>query len=199
MTASYERGVCIPNFTWVYAWLATLMATMIAVAGAIMWVTMQEQDLTGDRRTVLTILLTVVTVPYSGLFLTDMVRGRIVRGYVTLTPHGIHHRGPMENAFIPWLAVLTVTAAFDRGPVIRLLTSDAVKRHSTSWLAFRRKPRVGLVEIRGNMLAVDPALLYYALDYYLKNPDARAELSTDAGLQRIRSGDLIGCGSSAGT
>jgi len=45
--------------------------------------------------------------------------------------------------------------------------------------------------IRGVSLSVDPALAFHALRYYHANPDARAELDTDAAVRRVRAGAVL--------
>lgn len=46
--------------------------------------------------------------------------------------------------------------------------------------------------VQGRWLGVDPALLYWALRYYHEHPEARAELADERGVQRIRTGALLG-------
>jgi hypothetical protein len=81
-----------------------------------------------------------------------------------------------------------------------LLTVAAVAAPNTDTMIRRRKWSFKQQEftllphfsVRGWSLAVDPALLYHALRYYHAHPEARAELGTEAGLRRVRSGDLLG-------
>jgi hypothetical protein len=44
--------------------------------------------------------------------------------------------------------------------------------------------------IHAGYLAVDPAIAYYGILFYLKNPDHRQELATDAGVERLRRMDF---------
>lgn len=59
-----------------------------------------------------------------------------------------------------------------------------------SWLGrtdfFRRRR----TRIEVGYLAVNPALAFYALRFYHRHPELRSELGTQAGLERLRSGDL---------
>lgn len=64
-----------------------------------------------------------------------------------------------------------------------------MRHRNTSVVALGHKPKRKMTVQAGN-LAVDPALVYHALGYYLTHPEARTELATDVGVQRIRTGDL---------
>jgi hypothetical protein len=191
---SGERGVCIPNSAWLYRWLVTVVAVMGASSGAMLWAVlgMGVDGVATKFRDIVLALVSIVVVPYCSWFLVDVVRGRIVRGQVVLTLQGVRYRSIFQDEFVPWTDALSVSAEYEHhGPVITLhATPGAVRRCMTSWLAFRRKPSPGPIKIRGRTLAVDPALLYHTLEYYLSRPEGRAELATDAAVQRVRAGDV---------
>ena len=45
--------------------------------------------------------------------------------------------------------------------------------------------------IKGKYISVNPALAFHALRYYLAHADTRAELRSDAAVNRARSGNLF--------
>ena len=47
------------------------------------------------------------------------------------------------------------------------------------------------VAVKGVSLSVDPALAFHTLRYYHANPEARAELGTDAAVRRVRAGAVL--------
>ncbi len=130
---------------------------------------------------------------YGLWFLVDLVRGKLARGLVALSSEGIYHRSWSFRGFLPWEGVAFVRATQADGPTIAIptfavpgswceRTSRAMKQ-----VEWKFAPHVA---IRGQWLSVDPALLYHALCYYHEHPDARAELSAERGVQRLRAGDL---------
>lgn len=127
-------------------------------------------------------------------FCWQVYTGRIMRGYLFLTPTGILHRSWGFTSFFPWDSLVSVTPV---DPTKKLIyagvknnASPAFARHATMLskgeLAFR--PHMGLFTTN---LAVDPALTYHAVRYYFENPDKRAELGTQDGVRRLRDGDLL--------
>ena len=189
---SGENGVCIPNSTWLYRWLITVVTVIGVSSGVLMWVVLRDGGPAREIWNLTLFLISVVALLYCGWFLIDVARGQIARGQVVLSPRGIYHRSVVQDEFVPWTAVLSVNAEYEQGPVIVLhVISGAPKRRMTTRLAFRRGPSPRPITIRGNTLAVDSALLFHALAYYHSRPEARAELTTDLGVQRIRTGDLL--------
>ncbi len=49
-----------------------------------------------------------------------------------------------------------------------------------------------MIVIRGGTLSVDPALAFWTLRHYFTHQAARAELGTDAAVERMRSGAVPG-------
>jgi hypothetical protein len=190
-TGSGERGVRIPYSAWWFGWLVTLIAiTGGLFAAVVLWVLLASG--LEEARNVIGVMLGLAAVPYCGWFLLDVVRGRVARGGVVLTPNGIHHRYLMLDEFLAWDSVMSVAARHERGPTIEVSEAPGkVRRRITSWVALRRLPPSGPVKLYGRLLAVDPAVAYHAVGYYRSRPDVRRELATDAGLRRIRTGNLL--------
>lgn len=119
---------------------------------------------------------------------------RVARGRLVLRPDGIYHRTFTFEHFAPWPAVVDVHAGNHGFPVIvvRAFPTEHTRVRRTAWLG--KQPEFSLLPflvVRCRWLAIDPAIAYHALRYYHAHPEARGELRTAAGAQRIRSGDLL--------
>jgi hypothetical protein len=125
----------------------------------------------------------------------ECVSGRIAKGRLALTPTGIHHRSHTFEHFVPWSAVLEVSAMeLGAGPliVVRTLPSDGARIRRTHWMG--KPDEFGLLPslvVRARSLAVDPAVAYHALRYYHVHPESRGELLTSVGERRIRCEDVV--------
>ncbi|MGH3923973.1 MAG: hypothetical protein ACRDTT_14080, partial [Pseudonocardiaceae bacterium] len=115
------------------------------------------------------------------------------RGLVALAPEGVYHRSSTFRSYFPWDRVTEVSAIDKNGPYITM----GVRPGPDSW--FRKTSRLWRQEefsfaphmaVRGRWLSVDPAIVYYAIIFYRDHPVARRELSTDAGVERLRSGSF---------
>jgi hypothetical protein len=127
-------------------------------------------------------------------FCLHVLRGKLARGAVVLTPQGVFHRSWAFESYFRWDCAMFVDAAQLDGPLVEL----AVTGDQASW--FRRTSGLWEQEellyqphlaVRVMWLAVDPALLYHALRFYQQNAALRAELGDERGLQRLRTGDLL--------
>lgn len=123
----------------------------------------------------------------------ELVRGRLGRGLVALTPDGIYHRSWAMRSYLPWHGVFAVaseeTEAGLRVKVRAFANAEGswTRRTSVAWKQDELASAPDL-DVRGLYLAVDPALLYRAAQFYHENPVARPELATEAGLARVRDG-----------
>jgi hypothetical protein len=119
---------------------------------------------------------------------------RVARGRLVLSPDGIYHRSFTFEHFAPWHAVVDVSARHHGNPLIlvRAFPTDDTLVRRTAWLGKQSEfALLPFLVVRCRSLAVDPAVAYHALRYYHAHPEARGELRTVAGEQRIRSGDLL--------
>lgn len=131
---------------------------------------------------------------YTLVMLIEIGRKKLRRGQLTLTPAGVYHDGWSYSCFAPWDDVNYIYAADANGPVIVLVIADTDRQ----WR--RRRTRLGRdpyeayapnIGIQARLLSVDPGLAYHALRFYRAYPAARAELGAEAGVQRIRSGNVV--------
>jgi len=140
-------------------------------------------------------VVSVAFVAYLSWFLVEVPRGRIVRGALILSPRGIYHRSWSFDNFLPWDSTVSVTAGDLDGPLIRIAAREGVEpvfhRRTCMW----KQPELKLaphMAIRGMYLSINPALALHVLSYYLAQPDARQELGTEAGVDRVRNGNVGG-------
>ncbi|MGC7093675.1 hypothetical protein ACPZ19_03330 [Amycolatopsis lurida] len=137
--------------------------------------------------------LCAVAALYFGGFLVLVAIGRVRRGGVVLSPRGIHQRGWTFSSFLPWDAVVAGKAATFRGAPCVLVVASANARwdrrqHARLWKVDKLPP-TPMIAINCAAFAIDRALLYHFVQFYIDHPAARAELGTERGLRRARSGD----------
>lgn len=123
----------------------------------------------------------------------EIADGRVVRACLVLCPGGIYHRSYTFEHFVPWHAVVDVCARELRGPaiVVRALPADGTYVRRTNRLGRQQEFKLlPFLVVPGRSLVVDPAVAYHAVRYYEAHPEAREELLTSAGEQRVRSGQL---------
>jgi hypothetical protein len=140
-------------------------------------------------------MLLLVWVGWLFWVLVEIIGGRIGRGRLVIGPNGIYHRSHTFEHFVPWDAVVAVHAVQSRGgPLVMVSTVPSGKSYTrrTAWLGkqdeFKLLP---YVVVRGDFLAVNPAVAYHGLRYYHAHPEARAELLTSVGEHRFRTGSIL--------
>ncbi len=193
---SAENGVVIAYSGWLYGRLAILILltfaafTGLALSGLAGWSVPTFSSAPG--------VVSTVIFSAAGLYflwiVVDMASGRLARGRVGLSPDGIYHRSLTFEHFVPWHAVNTISAEDISGPLIvtKVAASDHTQVRRTSWIGKQQEFKLlPYGAVRARSLEVDPAVLYHTLRYYHAHPGARPELATDAGLRRIRTGDLL--------
>ncbi len=123
-------------------------------------------------------------------FLVFVLAGRLQRGRVVLAPQGIFQRGRAFSSFLPWEAFAGIKAAYNGTPEVLVIAYANVaweKRQLGGVWKLDKLPPVPMIEVDTIALAVDPNVVYQFMRFYVENPAARAELGTDASLQRVRS------------
>jgi hypothetical protein len=213
ITSSGERGVRIPQSTMSWALGVAMMAYLgILLAVAVLWellagIPIFDDPGEGPAFVVLGVLCALISLQ----FVFDVARGRRVRSHVVLTTRGVFYRADKKDdeVFVQWDSIEAVLPWHGRrnerisivlggrpGAVEHLPPSKRSTR-LRSWMERLSRPRgvsrlgESMVVVHAQRLAVDPALAYFAIGFYWGRQDARDELGTDAGLQRIRSGDLM--------
>ncbi len=140
-------------------------------------------------------LVSVGFVVYLSWFVIEVLRRRIVRGALILSPRGIYHRSWSFDNFLPWDSAVSVTAGELDGQLITVAADENAEpqfdRRTRMWKQpeLKRAPHMA---IRGMCLSINPALALHTLRYYLDQPGARQELATEVGVNRVRS-ERVAC------
>lgn len=133
-------------------------------------------------------------VVYLSWFVIEVLRKRVVRGALILSPRGIHHRSWSFDNFLPWDSAVSVTAGELDGQLITVVADENAEPQFDRRTRMWKQPELKCaphMAIRGMCLAINPALAFHALRYYLDQPGARQELATEAGVNRVRSGRVV--------
>lgn len=115
--------------------------------------------------------------------------GRISRGRVVLSQHGIHQRGRAFDSYLPWEAFAGAKAVYNGTPEVLVIAYSNArwqKRQLSKVWKIDKLPPVPMIEIDCPNLAIDPSLVYHFVKFYVDNPAARDELGTSASLERAR-------------
>jgi hypothetical protein len=175
-----------------YSWIAfagsnLLMALLVAIFAAATYDFASSAG-TGDSKVPLGAALAFGAIGlFFATYFIQIIRKKISLGQLLLTPHGLEHRGWGYESRLPWDGVMHVSALNGDGPEVWIRGSDnQVEQHRTAKLWGGKPPRTAGISLQGKSLGVDPALLYYMVNYYLTQPDARAELGTDSATQRAK-------------
>lgn len=192
-----EAGVRLPYSAWWYGWVLVLIASLAAGPGALALYLFVGGGDAQSRLAQGMVVIGVVSLPFALWFFFEVLRGGVARGQLLLTPRGIHHRGMVQQEFVAWDDVFAVAAVNRRGlPVILVLVEPGRLEWAatSSWSIGRKRggptDLTPILELWVYLFPVNPVLVYHALEYYRTRREARAELATGAGVQRIRTGDL---------
>jgi hypothetical protein len=199
-----QRGVAFPYSSRRTA-VALVTVSSFAVAMLAMAVFAQLLVEPGESVWTPRIIGAAGLIPFAFVAYRAARRGFGRRWRLVLTPPAVVLAQGPATMVVPWGSIETVkalaTTLWVRGgrirePLVGLAVSDrgAVQGATTLDRAVMALDRtVGAdISLPVRSLAVDPALLYHALRYYHQRPEARAELATEAGLERLRRGDLDG-------
>jgi len=187
----YRRDVAILRL-FITAWLA-LLGVVLLVGGLVLAGTTAASS-AGLGAVLVGGAIIAVTMPV----VAAVLRGRIRRGAVILTPEGVTHRSWTFDIETRWAEVIAVLPGGGRENHV-LVTAAAPSGTSRSGrLTVRskawREPEMRLaphVAIRVADVSVDPVLLLHTLRFYAERPDMRHELGSQAGVDRIRRGDVV--------
>lgn len=196
-TGSGELSVPFLPELWVGIWLVLTGCVVILamLVGASWHVGFGRPP--DPAATVVGVVLLMAAAPFAALGIEGL-RGTASRGELLLSPDGIRYRTFAYDAWLDWTAVRRVSVVRGDGlPIVLVSSRDRpprlrphswVLRPSSGSLAAARE---GRLVVRGALLSVDPALAFHTLHYYHANPDARAELGTDAAAHRVRSAAVL--------
>jgi hypothetical protein len=120
---------------------------------------------------------------------------RLVPGKLVLSPAGVDHRSLTSTHFLPWSAIMGVSAEWVGTPIIAVRASPSTDTRVRRYLGRFGSGEVQFLPImvvRTAWLATDPTTVYGALSFYHAHPDLRAELATPLALHRISNGRTVG-------
>lgn len=128
--------------------------------------------------------------------LSILMRVRMSTG-IALDSQGVFVWSWYGSSFVRWDWITNVEpVALRVGPAVRLTVEEPDERPTNpeeNWLgrnvvAFRKRQR----DLQVGRLSANPALVCYAICFYLGHPELRHELGTDAALERMRTCDYPG-------
>jgi dipeptide/tripeptide permease len=120
---------------------------------------------------------------------------RLAPGKIILSPAGVSHRGLTSAHFIPWHAIVAISAGWLGTPVIAVKAKPSPDTRVRRYLGRFRSGEVQFLPamvIRTAWLATSPTALYHALSFYGSYPDLRTELGTHDAIDRISNGQAVG-------
>ncbi|WP_156721126.1 hypothetical protein [Mycobacterium sp. Root135] len=120
-------------------------------------------------------------------FPVSALGGRIRRGALALSEHGVSQRGWSFESSLRWTDVAGVKAAYNGHPVILLIgytNAQWTPRYTTLLWRIDRLPPVPMIEVDCRKFDVDCYALFDYLACYAENADLRSELGTSAAVTR---------------
>jgi hypothetical protein len=183
---------------WVALWLVTAGDILLSAAlVTVTWLVAFASSPPVVVPLVVGIVLLLLALPFVGL-VVDGLRGRAVRGALLVSAQGIRYRTLAYDLELGWDAVERVSVVGGNGQriVIMAYNNQPPSVRGRSWLSkptkvVREQAAEATVLIRAGALSVNPALTFHTLRYYHQHPAARAELGTDAAVQRVRAAAVV--------
>jgi hypothetical protein len=173
---------------WAQVVLIALLAAVFLLAAFDFYLSIPRGDVTAPQAAAIVFGLI-------GLGLASLpvlvAAGRLRRGKLVLSQEGIHQRGWAFSSFLPWESFAGVKAVYNGRPYVLVIAySNAPweRRQIVKFWKVDKLPPAPMIEVNCLSMAIDPNLLYWLLKFYVENPAARAELGTEAVIQRAQSG-----------
>lgn len=169
--------------------LNAIVGCLLTVAGLAAWdFAASGEDI--PARAVAAVLAGIAAAFFASFFVL-LALGRIRRGRIVLTRDGIYHEGGTFSSFLAWDTLAGVKAVDNGVPeVLAVAYSNAPwqRRQLAKLWKIDKLPPVPMIEIDTTRLAADPVIVYHLVKFYVENSTSRAELGTEASLQRARQG-----------
>ncbi|NCT90307.1 hypothetical protein GXB85_04985 [Cellulomonas sp. APG4] len=183
-------GVTVP-FRRDTALLRGLLATYLGLLGVALVLGGLGLAARGDAGFgVAGVLVGVVLLAVAVRQLRAWVATRARPSVLVLTPQGLVQRTARSAVEIAWRDIVSVVPSGDRDPHLLVVVAHRAGAAAPVEPHARRRPgqdrlaphlRVPAAEVD-----VDPVLLLAVLQWYLEHPEARPELTSPAGLERVR-------------
>ena len=184
-TPDGTKGVTFSYSAWSYYWLTAVLVMTELLAVAVTVGAALSATVVGVVMAVVIGVLAMVV----GWVLVTMLR--LAPGKLVLSPTGVHHRSLTSTHFIPWSAIVGVSADWIGTPIIAVKafpSADTRVRRPMGRFGSGEVQFLPLMVIRTAWLATDPTTVYHALSFYHAHPELRAELATPEALDRIGNG-----------
>lgn len=194
------RALSVPfmRSLWVALWLIVWGSLLIGVLLlAVSWLVAFTSSPLNVTALLYGVVMVLAALPLAALAI-DGLRGKALRGELLMSAQGIRYRSLAYDAWMEWPALQRVSIV--GGDSLRIVLMGYANMAPTvlgrSWLmrpskAVLAQAAEATIAIRGVSLSVDPALAFHTLRYYHANPEARAELGTDAAVRRVRAGAVL--------
>jgi len=195
-----RRALSVPfmRSLWVALWLIIWGSLLgAALLLAVSWTVAFTSSPLNVTALLYGVVMVLAALPLAALAI-DGLRGKARRGELVISAEGIRYRTLAYDAWMEWAALQSVSIV--GGDSLRIVLMGYANMtpsvQGRSWLmrpskAVLAQAAEATVGIRGVSLSVDPALAFHTLRYYHANPEARAELGTDAAVRRVRAGAVL--------
>lgn len=124
---------------------------------------------------------------FCATFVVSAALGRVRRGGLTLSVHGVEQRGWSFASHLGWSDIAGVTAAVHGHPAILVIgyaNADWQRGYTTRLWRIDRLPPVPMINVDCRKFTVHRDALLDYLRHYVENPAAHGELGTDAAVAR---------------
>ena len=182
-------GVTFAYSAWPYYWLTAVLVMTELVVAVMTAAFVASATVVGVVMAVVVGLIAMVV----GWFLVTMLR--LAPGALTLSPDGVYHRSLTSTHFVPWYAIVAVSAGWLGTPIIAIKafpSQDTRLRRYLGRFGSGELQFLPIMVVRTFWLATDPTTVYHALSFYRCHPDLRAELATPDAVHRISHGQAVG-------
>jgi hypothetical protein len=179
------KGVTFTYSAWSYYWVTAVLVMTELVALAVTVAAALSATVVGVVVAVVVGVLVLVV----GWFLVTMLR--LAPGKLVLSPAGVDHRSLTSTHFVPWHAIVAVSAEWIGTPIIAVKAFPSEETRVRRYLGRFGSGEVQflpIMVIRTAWLATDPTTVYSALSFYHAHPELRDKLATPDALDRIGNG-----------
>ncbi|GAB1690918.1 hypothetical protein [Krasilnikovia sp. M28-CT-15] len=165
-----EGGLDFPYSRWAYYWLSSVLAGVVLIAAAL------AVEFGAAGSWVMVVILAAIAL-FLAWFLLAMLRS--APGRVVVTPTGIYHRTLAFEHFVPWEAVIEVSAQEGQIPRIIVEAMPSTGTRERTYLGRLGAGVEGLpfLVVRAHWLGANARPAYLALKHYFLHPDERTGLA----------------------
>ncbi|MEU6562930.1 hypothetical protein [Nocardia nova] len=143
------------------------------------------------------IIVVVIAVALAAFMISYLVRGRRRRGSVLIDPDGLSLSFGSSARTISWTEIGNVSPCIvNNSRAVRINPTPGQRIQVNESRSLLDKMQRGFYEenmdLHAHALRIDPPLLLHLVHYYWLHPEARDELNSEAAVDRMRRGELLG-------